>query len=93
MDGVPGWGWHKFKVGCKAFVVISLICYPMFFGLAEAVLHPIPSSLSIIYWLLLIPTFVVAIWGAFMFVDFYERRIVGVDVGYGGHLRRHHRAE
>jgi hypothetical protein len=90
MGGGSSLGRYKFRVGCKAFVVISLITYLLLFGLAEAIMRPIPSSSSFIYWLLLIPTFPIALWGAFISVDWHERLIVGQHLGYAGRRGGHH---
>ena len=83
-------GWYKFRVGCKAFVVVSSITYLLLFGIAEAIMRPIPPSSSFIYWLLLIPTFPVALWGAFISVDWHERLIVGQYLGHAGRHGGHH---
>ena len=82
-------GWYKFRVGCKAFVFISSLTYLLLLGLAEAVMHPIPPSLSVIYWVLLIPTIPIGIWGAFIAVDWHERLLVGQYLGYAGHRGGH----
>ncbi|HVM60726.1 MAG TPA: hypothetical protein VMV72_07650 [Verrucomicrobiae bacterium] len=85
--------WYKFRVGCKAFVVISFITYLLFLGLAEAVMQPIPPSASMVYWLLLIPTVPVAVWGAVVAVDWHERLLIGQYLGYGGRRGGHHRRQ
>jgi hypothetical protein len=95
MNGDSSFGWYRFRVGCKAFVLISLSTYLVVFALAEAILRPIPSSSSFIYWLLLIPTLPVALCGAFISVDWHERLIIGQHLGYarrrGGRQSRHNK--
>jgi hypothetical protein len=88
MNADSSFGWYSFRVGCKAFVLISLLTYVVVFGLAEAILRPIPSSSWFIYWLLLLPIFPVALWGAFVSVDWHERLIIGQHLGYCHHPDR-----
>ncbi|HTS18817.1 MAG TPA: hypothetical protein VMP11_14680 [Verrucomicrobiae bacterium] len=84
MSGDRSLAWYKFRVGCKAFVLIFLIAYLLALGLAEAILRPIPPSSAFIYWLLLVPILPVAVWGAFVSVDWHERLIIGQYLGYAG---------
>jgi hypothetical protein len=88
MNGDSSFGWYRFRVGCKAFVLIALLTYLVVFGLAEAILRPIPSSSWFIYWLLLIPVFPVALWGASVSVDWHERLIIGQHLPHGRHPDR-----
>ena len=99
MDGDSSWGWHKFKIGCGAFAVIFVIAYLLCIEVAHTIFGFIPQTSTetapfvpaFYYWLMLIPALIIGIRGAFVFVDFYERKILGMDAGYGGFRRRRQR--
>lgn len=97
MNSDSSWAWHKFKIGCVVFMIISVAVYfgcvevtkAIFQTVSQIVTQPVPLSLpSFYYWIMLVPALVLGIQGSLVVVEFYERQLLGIGVGYGGRRRR-----
>jgi hypothetical protein len=77
------------------FVIAYLLClevaHTILGFIPKTGTEPAPYVPAFYYWLTLMPALILGVRGAFAFVDFYERRIVGMDSGYGGYRGRRHR--
>jgi len=95
MDGGREWFWRKVKVGLIAFVVLLPLVILFFLFLIRTFFPLVPFDFSFTAPFLLMAAIAVAGRGAFLFVDIYERKILGLDRGYGRNARyrrsRYHR--
>lgn len=87
MDGGREWFWHKVKVGLIAFVVLVPLVCVFFAVLIRMFFSSVPFDWGFVAPFLFLAAIAVAGRGAFLFVDIYKRKILGLDSGYGRNAR------
>jgi hypothetical protein len=87
IDGGRDWFWHKVKVGAIAFVVLLPLVGLFFLAIIQTFFPSVPFDLGFVAPFLLLTAIALAGRGAFLFVDVYEHKILGLDRGYGRNAR------